>query len=209
MTSFVICFILILTAYLCDLVVKQREQLWRYFMWFLLLMCACYATKVYGSVAEARIPGFIPYERMEHGYIKEFKFVPKGTPPSHVNDDDTPSDAAKRLIRGTNRNAAVVGWTHHKSRLAIQMENLKELCWYCPDLNQRQVLKIYYNTFLVVAIAPGVHAKLAAAFLSLAGQLGEAFFDNYTEIYDTNKMIAWHSLVLLEYELHMKDKGWM
>lgn len=208
------------TVALLEYVSNQMKNPASYIYWFLFILAALYAGKVYGFAQddfitknEIRWDKFEAptYEELDDDLFSEFdydcKFVPPGTPSSYINEDDTLSKEVLRIIKSTNKVSAYESRRLHKEHAHDYYRKVKDFCWYFPDISMRERLK---SIFLAAAAAvPGpLQTKTAIALLALFTQYGVYCIDGYYEMEFNLNMSKYHFNMVNAFRDHIKDKGW-
>lgn len=217
MKEMALCMFLTLTGIFIDWVKKTLKPWDVYFFWFCMLIVASFffQNNAYGDEEkfyEVKLNNFefedYRFKLNDTQIVKEFKFVPVGVPPSHVNEDDSLSDKAKNLIRSTNRKTAYLNRERNRLQAEVYQEKWESLCWAIPDLSQQKIVSAAFQAALTSSFAPGMQLKMCAVFLSLVGSFGQLYIENWYDIRYTAKMCAWHALVEIEYCNHIQERGW-
>lgn len=194
------------TAYLFEKTIGTLKTPLTYLVWGLIILGSLYTHRVYST--EIFDIGNNVVDRSM--FDRHCKFIPKGVPAHHVNEDSTPSLEAVRLIKGTNRQDAYYGLNHHANKTQQYEDKLHSLCWYLPETSSCEKAKVAYSTAItaMAASTAGPGAAFAAAFFNFATQVGLQYINEWNEIAFQTNMIAWHSNVAQHYADHINAKGW-
>ena len=138
------------------------------------------------------------------GIDKEAKFIPKGLPHDHIDENGLPTQKAIDLIKRTNAKMAHHGLAHHSQCAENARHRLEELCAYCPNIPWVERCKIAFST--AIAMVPGpASVKFTVAFLSVAQSIGVCYIQEWFDISEQNSLVKWHAAVADEYVKHIRS----
>jgi hypothetical protein len=129
------------TMYLFEKTMGTVKPAIQYFIWGMIILGSLYTHKIYCE--EVFDIGNNVVDRST--FSQDFKFVPKGVPSSHVNEDGTPSLEAVRLIKATSRANAYRGLNHHANKTQEHEDALYNLCWYLPEATTCEKAKLAFT----------------------------------------------------------------
>ena len=213
----------IATVAFLEYISNQMKNPASYIYWFLFILAALYAGKIYGfsphdniHKQEIRWDRFeVPtFEELEDdnddtlpGISYDCKFVPPGTPSSYINDDDSLSETVLKIVNNTGETCALQSYRLHKEHAHDYYKKVKEFCWYYPDIPMREKLK---SIFLSAAAAiPGpVQTKTLVALLAAFTQYGVYCIDNYYEMEFNANMAKFHFQMVSAFRKHIRNNNW-
>lgn len=201
---------------LVERALKQQQSLGHYFLWFFVVLTSMYMAKIYCAepIYKKKHDFVIPSLTLEdkdydedEGFIHECKFVPPGTPPEFINDDNSLSKAVLKIIISTDKNTAKQSLKLHKEKGLHYYKEAKNICWYFPNLSQRDKLKMAFTT--TIAAIPGpIHVKTIMAISTLLLQYGLHVIDGFYDIEFNLNMSEYHYRMAEAFKDHIKKNDW-
>jgi len=178
-------------------VYADRRKDWSsYIMWFFVILGSMYFSKAYC------------HEEHYHSYCRAAKFVPQGTPDYYINDDNSLSEACLKLIRSSDKQAAIWSFELHRNKGKEFYKKGEDSCWYMPSLKQREKAKMAFTTAMALLPAGTLGVRLVASTLTLLGQYGICCIDEFFDIEYNLKMASYHFRLADAFHDHMQSKGW-
>lgn len=197
---------------LVEKAVKQQQELGRYIVWFFVILSSMYMAKIYCEepirLRKQRITGYtLPLKDEDGEYICICKFVPPGTPDEFINDDNSLSKEVLKIIKSTDKITAKQSLRLHKEKGLHYYKEAKKICWYFPNLSQRDKLKMAFTT-TIVAIPGPIHVKTIMAISNLLLQYGLHIIDGFYEIEFNLNMSEYHYRMAEAFKDHIKKNDW-
>lgn len=135
------------------------------------------------------------------------RFVPPGTPDNFINKDGTLSDVVLKQIQATNDVLAYNSLSLHKEKAEKYYLEARDMCWYLPNLSERDKAKMAFTTVLAMLPGPITH-KVIAAIIAMAGQYGLSCIDEWHDIEFKMNMSRYHYMVADAFQKHINNKNW-
>ena len=199
---------------LIERALKQQQSLGHYLVWFFVILSSMYMAKIYCDEPRYKknqsftIPTLIHEDDDENEeFVLQCKFVPPGTPPELINDDDSLSKLMLKLMKSTDKNTAKQSLRLHKEKGLYYYKEAKNICWYFPNLTQRDKLKMAFTTTITVMPGP-IHVKTIMAISTLLLQYGLHVIDGFYEIEFNLNMSKYHYRMAEAFKEHIKNKEW-
>ncbi len=188
----------------------QRQTFVRYFVWYFAIVGSMYMAKAYCDDVHDDIHADYIWDNQDDDEIDwdiQCKFVPPGTPSNYINADDSLSEKCLQKVKSTSREIAYDSLAMHKEKGEEYYNTAKEICWYLPNVSDREQAKIAFTA--VVALFPGpIHYRLVAATGAMLAQYGICCIDAFYDVDFNMNMSKFHFRLVNAFHDHIKSNGW-